>query len=143
MELPPVIAPRSPKYMWWFGGGVILVSLAIILFQFNPSLNGFYPRCQFYATTGLYCPGCGAQRALHSLLHLHLVAALRDNGLLITSLPILAYLGLRLIGRELGGRMLPALPLPRHWLRLLIIAAILFTVLRNIPYAPFNYLVPL
>jgi hypothetical protein len=134
---------RSPKYLWWLGGGVMLASLGIILFQFNPSLYAFYPRCQFYAITGLYCPGCGAQRALHSLVHLHFLTTLRDNAPLILSLPILGYLGVRLIGRELGARMLPALPLPRHWLRFLIIATILFTVLRNIPYSPFNYLAPL
>jgi hypothetical protein len=142
MESPPVISPRSPKYLWWLGGGVILVSLAIILFQFNPSLHGFYPRCQFYAMTGLYCPGCGAQRALHSLVHLHVLTALRDNSLLILSLPVFAYLGFREVGREFGTFALPPIPAPRGWVTLVIITIVLFTILRNIPCPPFDHLAP-
>ena len=38
------------------------------------------------------CPGCGSQRALHSLLHLHLADALRYNALLVLSIPYIALL---------------------------------------------------
>jgi ABC-type amino acid transport system permease subunit len=42
--------------------------------------------------TGLKCPGCGSQRAIHSLLHFDFVQAFRYNALLVLSLPLLAVL---------------------------------------------------
>jgi hypothetical protein len=142
MESPPVIVSRPPRYLWWLGGGFLMVAAGIVLFLFNPSLNGFYPRCQFYAITGLYCPGCGAQRALHSLVHLHVLTALRDNSLVILSLPVFAYLGFRKLGREYDTFALPPIPTPRGWVTLVIITVVLFTILRNIPYLPFDHLAP-
>ena len=41
------------------------------------------PKCMFYQTTGLYCPGCGATRALSALLHGDLKSSLHNNVLLI------------------------------------------------------------
>ena len=35
--------------------------------------------CLFRVATGYSCPGCGAQRALHSLMHGHFLAAIRYN----------------------------------------------------------------
>ncbi len=35
--------------------------------------------CLFRAATGYSCPGCGAQRALHSLMHGHFLEAIRYN----------------------------------------------------------------
>lgn len=45
-------------------------------------------------THGLRCPGCGSQRAIHELLHLHFGDAFRYNPLVILSIPYLALLGI-------------------------------------------------
>lgn len=42
--------------------------------------------------TGLKCPGCGSQRAIHSLLHLDILAALGYNAFLVLSLPVIGFL---------------------------------------------------
>ena len=42
--------------------------------------------------TGLKCPGCGFQRAIHSLLHLDFVIDFRFNALLVSSLPVVIVL---------------------------------------------------
>lgn len=42
--------------------------------------------------TGLECPGCGSQRAIHSLLHLDIGAAFKFNALLVSSLPLVILL---------------------------------------------------
>jgi hypothetical protein len=143
---PPLIAPRPrPRLAWWLGGGLLLFLLlgaGMVLFRFNPSQYGFYPRCALYSTTGLYCPGCGSQRALYYLLHGDLMTALRCNALLVFSLPLLAFIGARCALRWRANRPLPSF-VPRPWqLKLLIGVIILFTVLRNIPRAPFNWLTP-
>src|SRR6266446_10007644 len=64
-----------------------ILGSAVILFLFNPAQSGFYPVCLFHQSTGLLCPGCGSLRALHQLLHGHLVAAVHLNALLVLSLP--------------------------------------------------------
>ena len=54
--------------------------------------------------TGLKCPGCGSQRAVHALLHADLASAFAHNALLVLSLPYLALL----IGARLYVYLHPA-----------------------------------
>ena len=42
------------------------------------------------AGTGWQCPGCGAARAIHALLHGHVDTAIRINLLVVFSLPWMA-----------------------------------------------------
>ena len=60
--------------------------------RFDPA-NTFFPKCPFFWATGLKCPGCGSQRAIHQLLHFNLGAAFRYNACLVCFIPVLAYLG--------------------------------------------------
>ena len=59
--------------------------------RFDPEKT-FFPRCPFYWASGLKCPGCGSQRALHQLLHLDFAAAFRYNACLVLSIPFLVFL---------------------------------------------------
>lgn len=59
---------------------------------FDPSDSIWFPKCPFLMITGLECPGCGSQRALHALLHLDIGGALRHNALMVVSIPLLAVL---------------------------------------------------
>jgi Protein of unknown function (DUF2752) len=118
------------------GGG------AVMLYRFDPAQHGFYPVCLFHRVTGLQCPGCGAQRALYQLAHGHVLAALHFNPLLIVTLPFLVFTGARMVVSEIAGKPMAAIPMRAFWLRLIIGAIIAFTILRNIPIAPFTYLSP-
>jgi hypothetical protein len=64
---------------------------AALLYRFPPREYFFYPRCPFYALTHLYCPGCGATRALAELLHGHVSAALHFNAAVTLLLPMLLW----------------------------------------------------
>ncbi|MDB6112162.1 MAG: hypothetical protein JWR69_3912 [Pedosphaera sp.] len=119
-----------------------LLAGAVVLFQFNPTQHAFYPICVFHKLTGLQCPGCGASRALYSLLHGHLLAALHFNPLLVLALPFLAISAGRRLLRELAGKPPPPVAVRAFWIKLLVVAIIAFTILRNIPFAPFTYLSP-
>ena len=95
---------------------VLLAAVAgLVLFCFDPRQYHFYPVCFFHKTTGLLCPGCGALRALHQLLHGHLAAAFRFNPVLIVSLPFSCWFGARL-ARQQARRQPLSLGLRAAWL---------------------------
>lgn len=143
MRAPPIIPRARPRLGWWIvGGGLCTLAAVAVLFQFNPSQYGFYPRCALYVTTGLYCPGCGSTRALYYLLHGEVAAALRCNLLLVCGLPVLAFVSARYGYCWWARKPLPRLNIQPWQIKILIGALVLFTILRNIPCAPFTFLAP-
>lgn len=137
-------AARIPFPAW---PGIVVLAFALLgslamLFLFDPTRHPFYPVCLFHRWTGWNCPGCGSLRAMHLLLHGHVLAALRDNILLIVALPCLAGYSVRCLLRWRTGEpmILPAVrPKTILWFIGLLIV---FTFIRNIPCAPFIYLSP-
>ena len=72
---------------------ILIVFLGIIIYySFDPSGSTYFPKCPFYVLTGYKCPGCGSQRAIHHLLHLHLLKAINYNALMVFSIPLLFFL---------------------------------------------------
>jgi len=59
----------------------------LFYFLFNPESNSFLLKCPFKIFTGFDCPGCGSQRALHSLLHGEFQNAFSYNPLFIIAIP--------------------------------------------------------
>lgn len=58
---------------------------------FDPAVAGWFPRCLFNAATGLDCPGCGSQRALHALVRGDIAAAWRANAAFVIAVPLIAF----------------------------------------------------
>jgi hypothetical protein len=139
-SIPPKIKAAAPLAV--FSGAVlgfaILCALAVVFF-FNPATNGFYPVCQFHELTGLNCPGCGATRSLYALLHGHLKLALKDNALFIFSLAAFLVWSVNFTLRKLRNQR-AAVHLPPKVLWAFLAAAVVFTVLRNLP--AFSFLSP-
>jgi hypothetical protein len=132
-SVPPKISATPAPVRW---PGILLVVLALagvgMVFFFNPATHSFYPGCTFHQLTGLNCPGCGMTRAFYALLHGHFASALRDNGLLIAALAALTVRGVWLAVQKLKGR--PAGEFfPAKFLWPLLVVAVVFTVLRNLP----------
>lgn len=112
-----------------------------LLYAFDPnSASSPFPGCLFRAFTGLYCPGCGMTRMLHALVHGDLARAASMNALALAGLPVLGtFVVEQLAGMQLlRGRLRRVLFDGRLW----IIAALVFGVLRNLPWAPFTALAP-
>lgn len=117
------------------------MSALALLVAFDPNaVNSIFPPCLFHTFSGLYCPGCGATRALHAILHGDLALAWTMNPLLVLALPTV----LALTVQQLR-------PVPNTWdlafrkignARFWAILVIVFSVLRNIPTAPFTWLAP-
>lgn len=66
---------------------LFLLGLGFYFFVEPRSDAFWYPSCIFYDLTGLRCPACGTQRALHALLHGHVLQAIRFNWFFLYSVP--------------------------------------------------------
>ena len=71
---------------------VIFTACLWVFYQYDPSTSPFFPKCPVHLIFGIPCPGCGSQRAIHSLLHFEFKMALKYNAFAVFLLPILAIL---------------------------------------------------
>ena len=126
---------RFTKQEWITLGLLLAVGAAacVVLLLIPPGSpqSRWLPRCMFHEMTGLYCPGCGATRALSALLHGEIGLSLHNNPLLVPGSITITILIVK-----------PGVSLKRPVAIAVAAAVIGFTVLRNIPVAPFTYLAP-
>ena len=138
---PRFVEPRRslPAPLLFLALGIVFG--AGVLFLFNPVQNGFYPVCLFRQSTGLLCPGCGSLRAIHQLLHGNVAAAIRCNLLLVFCLPIVAWYGGRYTMAQWRGKQFNFhVPNAVLWGGLVVL--LIFSVLRNLPFAQALWLAP-
>jgi hypothetical protein len=99
----------------------------------DPHAAGHYPTCPFLWLTGLYCPGCGALRALHDLAHRDLGGAWGMNPLVVAAIPLLLFCWFTWLRRAtLGRERTWAAPGAAIWS--LFGLVVVFGIARNIPY---------
>ena len=140
--VPPKIKSAAPPSPAIFAGIVLsaaMLGAGAMVFFFNPSTHSFFPTCMFHAATGLYCPGCGATRALYALLHGNFLLALKDNALFMATLLVLAGWSARFIFRR-SKRQPVTFSLSPNFLWGFLVVAVVFAVLRNLPW--FSFLAP-
>jgi hypothetical protein len=132
---------RTQHALWVVPTAALGAAAVWMLRTFDPNQPGNpFLGCAFHRLTGLYCPGCGGTRAMHALVHFDLPGALAMNALPFIAAPLLGLLFLRI------NTSLP--PAAERWTRFVAnpwFWAVLvggFTVLRNLPWAPFNALAP-
>ncbi len=92
------------KIVWSVVGVAIAMVMVYIYRTYDPASGESvipFPKCPFKVLTGLDCPGCGSQRAIHSLLHGEIVGAWRQNAFMIVSIP---YILLLLISKMTAKR---------------------------------------
>jgi Protein of unknown function (DUF2752) len=130
-SVPPKIHAAGARVLGLVLAGTLL-GIAAMVFFFNPATHNFYPVCQFHRLTGLNCPGCGMTRAFYALLHGNFSTALHDNALFVFALGILAIRGGWFGWNEFRGRANREF-FPAKFLWPLLIFALVFTVLRNLP----------
>lgn len=65
---------------------IVLITIVIYAY-FNPEEHLFFPKCPFFQLTGLKCPGCGSQRAIHQLLNGNFTMAFHHNAFLMILMP--------------------------------------------------------
>lgn len=124
---------------------VIPVLLCILYYNYKEAESDWSVQCGLYKLTGLFCPGCGGQRAFHNLLHGHFLKAFRYNILFVVAIPFFVYLYYILVqvyglgNKEYANGLLFS---PR-FAKIFLIVLVVFFIIRNIPCFPFTYLSPL
>ena len=115
----------------WTAIAIVVVFFVCIYTIADPETGVLFPKCPFFALTGLQCPGCGSQRAIHDLLHGHPGEALRHNALLVASIPFLAVLGAAEITRKSHPKSHAAINSPKTAITVLVMV-IAWWIVRNI-----------
>lgn len=131
--MPSRSISRHVKWIVIFGAVALLV---IVYALFNPAETPWFPKCPFRMLTGLECPGCGSQRAVHHLLHFDIRGALTENMLLVIAIP---YLVVGFIFDIIPTNNEAALKWRKRLfgttaILIVLTIVILFWVLRNVPY---------
>ena len=113
---------------------ICLFLLLLLYFYLNYYMSFSIP-CLFHELTGLYCPGCGITRMIFSILQFDFYQAFRWNIFLFILIPIFLGYGIVYYVDWIFDKTPPVLP---NWFwNILLFSAILFVILRNIPY--FHY----
>ena len=131
-----------------YGYAILVVPVFFILryyYNNNPEVapeTGFFPQCPFHVVTGLHCPGCGSQRAVHDLLHFRVGEALSHNIVVV----LLAIIIFSIIYSFITKRYFKPYhyELNRQPYFTITVAVLVFVywILRNIPIYPFTELAP-
>lgn len=70
---------------------VILAIICVVYYHVDPSRYALAPKCVFKLITGLDCPGCGFQRALHEFLHGNFRKAIGYNPFLLVGISTIGF----------------------------------------------------
>lgn len=123
------------------GGIAVLIAGVLLVHWLGARPPAWYPPCWFHKATGLHCPGCGSARAVHALAQGDIHRALDQNLLAVAMLPVLAgWAGLTARRMWCGAAF--SASLPGGWAAGVLIAVVLFWLLRNLPWWPFVLLAP-
>jgi hypothetical protein len=96
------------------------------------------PTCLLKYATGFVCPGCGGTRAAWFLLHGDIPAAARHHAIFTFAVPFLLYMYLAWALNRLFHWKLPQLSISAPVMITFVAVWGVWSVLRNLPWAPFT-----
>lgn len=128
---------------------IVIISIVIVLllilslyFFIDPSSTALFPKCPFLKFTGLYCPGCGSQRAFHNILKGNIITGIKHNYLFLLAFSVIGYQLIIFVINKYSSNTYQNLLHKSSITRAILIIVVLFWILRNIPYSPFTTLAP-
>lgn len=115
---------------------IIVLLITLTFLYLNKQFSFFIP-CIFHKITGLYCPGCGTTRMVLSILKGNIPKAFSYNPFMFILSPILI---IYYIIYYINWIQDKKLEINKKIWYIILILAIIFMILRNIP--EFNFLAP-
>ncbi len=115
----------------------LIIAGAAYLYIFEPGRSGFFLPCLFRSLTGFSCPGCGATRALHQILHGHFGTAFTLNPLFLLAIPVLLFALIRYSVIVMRGGVPRPNALPAPYIYAIFFIILSFWIFRNTPLYPF------
>ena len=110
-----------------------LLGIGIYYFYTNDPSGGeaIFVACISKTISGLDCPGCGAQRAFHELLHGNFIKAAQLNLLIYFFTPLFLFIFFKVTLKPFNIN-LPEIIISSKWLISLLVLIIFFTIIRNL-----------
>ena len=131
----------TPRRTWGLLISGAIAGVVLLLF-FDPNQKNFFPICVLNETTGLHCPGCGATRATHALVHGDLATAFDKNPLFILFIPFFAYLAIRSGWPALANNEWKPVACPTRILTSLTVIVLAYGILRNLSHPALAWMAP-
>ncbi|PTM05190.1 MAG: DUF2752 domain-containing protein [Bacteroidetes bacterium] len=121
---------------------LVFFGILALYFYWSPSDSYLFPKCPLYSITGIYCPGCGSQRATHQILNGNIIEGIRHNYLIALLVIVLLYQGFVYTMNDLLNKNIPNVLHKSKVTFGILITILLFWILRNINLFPFTELAP-
>lgn len=120
------------KYTGQIAVLAIFLALILIYYFFDPSRNGWFPKCPLKELTGYECAGCGVQRSFHAILHLRVIEAFKYNALFVLLILYFMLLIILKYSESLrSNKKLQNIFFSKQSIFFLIIIVLLFSLLKN------------
>ncbi len=118
-----------------------IAAAALVYLYFTGEGEGAGIPCMFHQITGFYCSGCGASRALRSILHFDFYQALRYNAIFTLCLPLFTVYFTSLSFSYIRfGKDRISEKISMKIIYIFVAAALIYGILRNVP--AFSFLAP-
>jgi hypothetical protein len=115
-----------------------IAAAALVYLYFTGEGEGAGIPCIFHQITGFYCSGCGASRALRSILHFDFYQALRYNAIFTVCLPLFAvYFASLSVSYIRFGKDRISEKISMKIIYIFVATALVYGILRNIPALSF------
>ncbi len=121
---------------------ILFLGIVSLYFFWNPAGNDFFPKCPLHSLTGIYCPGCGSQRAMHQIIHGNIIEGLKHNYLIALLGMVLLYQFILYVMNRLFDKTYYNILHHPLTIKLILVLILLFWILRNISVYPFTALAP-
>ena len=109
---------------------LFVVASAVLV---DPLSSRWAPKCFLFQKTGIKCPACGTQQAVHHLSNANFAEAMEANALFVGGLVIICLYLIVMVWRMLISKSIAGpLVMLEKWIWHLLFVIVLFTIFRNI-----------
>ena len=113
-------------------GATLIGGFFYVYLSYNPLESNLFPKCPSKYVTGYDCPGCGSQRAFHSVLNGEWRKAFNYNALLFLLIPYGLLVGIFEWFPSLRGHSFRRILINMYTILTVFSIVIVFTIVRNL-----------